>query len=95
VSGEIPGVVEIDCVGGIVISNAYDGMAFNIKHHRSAGVDLSFILGERKASCNGIVCFLAVTICYYVSSGLVEKFSSISTIFCTNSIPGHGTAGQR
>jgi hypothetical protein len=38
--------MEIDRIAGIVIANANDGMANQIKHHRPAGVNFRFELGK-------------------------------------------------
>ena len=45
-SSVVPGVVDIDRVARIVIANADDGMAFQVKHHRPAGINFRLVLGK-------------------------------------------------
>ena len=76
----VPGVVDIDRIRRVVISHADDGMSIEVKHYRSAGIDLRLELGKGKTSGYDVIRFLVIAISYRISPGFVKKLSAVCPV---------------
>ena len=68
----VPGIVDVDRAGRIIVAIAHNGMSGKVEHHRVAGIDLGFELGKVKASADKIIGVLVVTVGDGITPGLVE-----------------------